>query len=308
MKSLIFLTLMILSPSCDQMADDNGSVNAGNQVNITIANDIRTITSNGIPNHATGDFPNANNPNSISAQNHSYTMDATPDSANQVTPLNTLGSTPGSNVDYVFGVAINGIPIDPSAAEFFENPNTGELNREWRLEALNANLGTDGNNAHVQPTGAYHYHGTPTAIVDGSLSQHSSLLGYAADGFPIYYKYVYSNAMNSGSGIIAATSSYRLKSGSRPGNGTTAPNGSYDGTYVQDYEYVAGLGTLDDCNGRFGVTPEYPNGTYYYVITDDFPFIPRFFRGTPDSSFKLGPPGGIFPPPFGRQRPPRRFR
>lgn len=64
------------------------------------------------------------------------------------------------------------------------------------------------------------------------------------------------------------------------------PGGKYDGTFVQDYEYVKGSGDLDECNGRTGVTPEFTNGTYYYVVTDAYPFIPRLFRGTPDSSFE----------------------
>ena len=61
---------------------------------------------------------------------------------------------------------------------------------------------------------------------------------------------------------------------------------------MQDYEYSAGLGNLDECNGRSGVTPEFPNGTYHYVLTDTFPYIPRCFRGTPDPSFARGRPGG----------------
>jgi hypothetical protein len=52
------------------------------------------------------------------------------------------------------------------------------------------------------------------------------------------------------------------------------------------------------------VTPEYPNGTYYYVATADYPFIPRFFHGTPDKSFEkqFGPggPGGPRGGPPGR--------
>lgn len=68
---------------------------------------------------------------------------------------------------------------------------------------------------------------------------------------------------------------------------------------MQDWTYVAGAGDLDECNGRFGVTPEHPEGTYYYVVTDTFPFVPRLFRGTPDPSFRHGPPPG-------RSRPRRR--
>ena len=47
----------------------------------------------------------------------------------------------------------------------------------------------------------------------------------------------------------------------------------------QDYEYVEGYGDLDRCNGRFGVTPEFPIGIYYYVVTDDFPFFTRCLKG-----------------------------
>ncbi|MBL0185636.1 MAG: YHYH protein [Candidatus Obscuribacter sp.] len=52
------------------------------------------------------------------------------------------------------------------------------------------------------------------------------------------------------------------------------------------------MGDLDQCNGRTGVTPEYPQGTYYYVITETYPFIPRCYHGTPDPSFERRPPGG----------------
>jgi hypothetical protein len=86
-------------------------------------------------------------------------------------------------------------------------------------------------------------------------------------------------------------SSYRLKSGNRPG-GESGPGGVYDGKYTPDYEYSQGSGDLDECNGRFGVTAEFPHGTYYYVTTAEFPFISRKFRGTPDFSFRERPPGG----------------
>ena len=116
-----------------------------------------------------------------------------------------------------------------------------------------------------------------------------TLIGHAADGFPIYYKYAYSLANNSSSDVSIMTSSYQLKSGNRPGDGITSPCDIFSGIYSNDYEYVYGLGTLDEANGRNGVTPEYPNGTYYYVITDEFPSIPRYLRGTPSEDFKIGP-------------------
>ncbi len=36
-------------------------------------------------------------------------------------------------------------------------------------------------------------------------------------------------------------------------------------------------------------TPEFPEGTYYYFITNEFPGVSRWFIGTPSDDFKLGP-------------------
>lgn len=47
----------------------------------------------------------------------------------------------------------------------------------------------------------------------------------------------------------------------------------------RDYEYVEGAGTLDECNGRMTVTPDFPDGTYDYFLTPDFPIVPRCFKG-----------------------------
>tara|TARA_A200000159_G_C7216297_1_gene294216 strand:+ start:380 stop:745 length:366 start_codon:yes stop_codon:yes gene_type:complete len=119
------------------------------------------------------------------------------------------------------------------------------------------------------------------------------MVGWASDGFPVYARYGYSNANNSNSGIKSLTPSYRLKSEPNanrptiltaliggPGQGTTNPNTPISmGAFTQDYEYVQGLGDLDQCNGRFGVTPEFPDGIYYYVVTDDFPFFTRCLKG-----------------------------
>ena len=124
------------------------------------------------------------------------------------------------------------------------------------------------------------------------------LIGYAADGFPIYERYGYT-IKDLRSSIKVLRSSYQLKQGPRP-NG---PGNRYDGTFVQDYHYVAGSGDLDECNGRTGVTLEFLRGTYYYVITPEFPFIPRCFRGIPDDSFKRRGPGPRSRPPG--PRPPR---
>ncbi len=150
----------------------------------------------------------------------------------------------------------------------------------WNLEALGGAFafGADENNAHVQPNGQYHYHGMP----EGTLAKTGkavTLVGFAMDGFPVYARYGYTTATDASSAVKVVTPSYRKKAtpdAGRPST-TTFPMG----TFTQDYEYAAGSGDLDECNGRTGVTPDFPNGTYHYYITDTFPFIQRCLKGTP---------------------------
>lgn len=270
------------------------NVATNTQVRVWVQGDTRYIQANGLPDHATGTFPNANNPNAISAQSYAFEVPAA--------PTQTGGSAPNGPLD-VFGIAINGVPFDPGAAEFWNNDFTSG----WQIEPLSGalDLGVDASNAHVQPTGGYHYHGVPEGIVTGEAStDHSPLVGFAADGFPIYARHAYADAANPSGGIAALRSGYRVKSGSRP----SGPGGAYDGSYVADYEWVDGLGDLDANNGRFGVTPEYPVGTYYYVLTDAFPYIPRSFAGTPDAGFARNTNRTNNPPAGGGPagRPPRR--
>lgn len=244
----------------------------GTQIDVTVTGDRRIIRANGLPNHQRGSFPNANNPHSVSAQTYEFQL-----------PLH--GTRAGRTTQLVlpqpFGIATNGVLFDPLAAEWYRrDPASG-----WTIEAIgpNATLGLDDNNAHVQPTGAYHYHGLPTAMaIQQGAERHSPLLGWAGDGFPIYAGFGYIDPMDPTSGITELSSSYRLRSGVRP----DGPGGAYDGTYTEDFEFVAGHGMLDLANGRQGVTPEYPDGTYYYVLTDTFPFIPRHFVGTIADSFR----------------------
>jgi len=51
------------------------------------------------------------------------------------------------------------------------------------------------------------------------------------------------------------------------------------GTFKQDWEYVEGSGDLDECNGRVGVTPEFPEGIYHYFATDTYPYFQRCLMG-----------------------------
>jgi hypothetical protein len=45
---------------------------------------------------------------------------------------------------------------------------------------------------------------------------------------------------------------------------------------MEDYIYTSGSGDLDQRNGRFCITPEYPGGTYAYFATIDAPLSPTF--------------------------------
>ncbi|MFN3192555.1 MAG: YHYH protein [Aureliella sp.] len=261
------------------------------QVSIEVEGDKRIIRSNGIPEHRVGSFPNPGNPNRIRAQRYEYSVPAKPVVAKQPTPL--AG---------VFGIAINGVPFDPGAAEFYN----GQMGSRWQYEPLAGAiaLGIDVSHAHVQPNGAYHYHGLPTGLLDEvklDKRKHSPLIGWAADGFPIYAVYGFADTENTDSSIVALRSSYQLRSGNRPGGRN--PDGKYDGTFVADYEYVEGSGDLDECNGRVAVTPEFPEGTYAYFLTEAWPVVPRNFKGTPSAEFlRRGPGGPGFGPPGGPGR------
>jgi len=156
--------------------------------------------------------------------------------------------------------------------------------------------------AHVQPNGAYHYHGRPEGLIArlGGDDRTMLLVGWAADGFPIYSGKGYRVASDPRSGLVQLRPSYRLRGATRPAE-PRGPGGKPDGNFTEDFEYAAGLGDLDECNGRFGVTPEFPRGTYHYHVTAGFPFFPRLWKGVADPSFqKQGPP------PEARPKKPRR--
>ena len=254
-------------------------VSTGCVIDVKVRSGVRVITANGLPNHSTGAFPNAHNPNTIRAQAYSYEL-----------PLNPTKSVKSTyNVPQPFGIALNGVIFDPYAAEWWQNNRSSG----WQKNALspNVNLGLDSSHAHVQPSGAYHYHGIPNGLVATlDARKHSPLIGWAGDGFPIYLNRGYKSAKDAKSGVKTLKSGWVCKQGTRP----SGPGGTYDGTYEEDYRYDSSVGDLDKANGRFQVTPEYPNGTYCYVLTTAYPVIPRRFVAPIANSFaKLG--GG--PPP-----------
>ena len=253
------------------------SVNATSTSNWTCSSSARVLSANGIPDHAVGTFPNADNPNAISAQAVTANYTLTPTVTSTATEL---GGPRGS-----IGFVLNGIKIDAGTNDGCNDSGSvcdpGTPAGQWRMEALGQTsfrFGTDINNAHVQPGGAYHYHGMPEGFVaKQNRGQAMTLVGWAADGFPIYARYGYTTATDVTSTIKLMRGSYRLKSSpdaNRPATSLYAM-----GTFTQDYEYVAGFGDLDECNGRTGVTPEFPGGTYHYFATDSYPFLQRCVKG-----------------------------
>jgi hypothetical protein len=274
--------------------DGGADATATNRVSITTEGGFRIIRANGIPDHVPGRFPNRGNPHRIAAQDHVFRVPLAPQTAAAPTPTGPA----------FFGVALNGVPFEAGTAEFWNR----DRRSGWNYEAKSGfiDLGLDAHNAHVQPTGTYHYHALPTGLLQtlGDDGRRMVLVGWAADGFPIYSAHGHRDPEDAQSPVRKLRSSYRLKQGERPGG----PGGRYDGKFTEDYEFVKGHGDLDECNGRFGVTPEFPQGTYHYHLTEEFPHVARLWRGQPDASFmKHGPgPGRFGPPPGGP--PPRGAR
>jgi hypothetical protein len=266
-----------------------GSIMAKSEVSSEARDGFRYVTANGIPNHETGRFPNRGNPNSVSEQNYTFRFRlAPPPPSDPIHGFDDIYTDRG----YLFGVALNGVPFEPATGLNWtpEGLRRGGSPGDWVHEAIGGsiNFGIDHANAHVQRTGAYHYHGIPVPMIrDGQ----PTLLGYAADGYPIYGSLGHEDATNADSPLVRLQTSWRLKTGHRPA-APDGPGGQPDGRYTADWEYERGSGDLDFLNGRFGVTPEYPRGVYHYVVTTEFPQVPRGFAAKPDASFRRLPGQG----------------
>ena len=121
------------------------------------------------------------------------------------------------------------------------------------------------------------YNPLNTSISDNlrHIDGHSKILGFCLDGYPIYGPYGYVNNSDPYLGVKNMRSSYSL----RPveSEGRLKPYSTYAaGTYNQDYQYISNSGDLDDHNGRYCVTPDFPFGTYAYFLTFNDENIPEF--------------------------------
>jgi uncharacterized protein (TIGR03437 family) len=172
-------------------------------------------------------------------------------------------------------------------------PGTGEYHHHVQPVCLRAQLN---DNVELVATGR-----TGSAYREKSIGwTHSPILGWALDGYPIYGPYGYIDSKNASSAAKRMKSSFRLRNISQRDSlpdwalpyhsgvsqqlsaAQTGPaiNETFPlGRYVEDFEYIQNLGDLDQYNGRFTITPDFPSGTYAYFITlnEDgtpaFPFI-----------------------------------
>ena len=236
-----------------------------------------TVTSNDIPNYDFND-QTAQWAEPIATQGIAFTIPRNPTLSSTKTDLSLL---------FYNGIMLNGVVLDqlangcykPDDASADKDGNVADgcgLSVDWRLNPMGkVKFGTDSHNGHTQPGGLYHYHGNPNALFDPKeTAEGSPVIGFAADGFPIYGPHYIDSKTGK---MLTAKSGYTLKSGARP-TGDSSPGGSYDGTYIQDYEFT-NAGSLDECNGMT------VNGHYGYYVTDSYPYVMGCLSGTPNQSF-----------------------
>lgn len=252
------------------------------------------IHTKGIPSYPTGPFLDGN-PSQAQDQNSIFKF--------PLNPVQNTGSPTATTMGNI-GVFINGVALFDYRDGVAWNPTTNSLcggpgnppcpggpgaTMDWNRDAILAEMsGFDCSKGHPA-MGNYHHHQNPSAFdldlnvvsticnlydADGlyaiDSTQHSPLIGFAYDGFPIYGAYGYANTDGTG-GIVRIKSSYQLKT--TRGTGNVPSETSWPlGTFREDYEYVnhsSQSDYLDEHNGRFCVTPEYPNGIYCYFTTVD---------------------------------------
>ena len=287
---------------------------------VEYSDDFVYVTATGIPAYPTGPFPDGN-PSQASDQEAIYKMPLNPQ-PNTGNADNTTGGNIGifingvSLFDYRDGVAWNpltealcGGPGNPTC------PGGMGTQQDWNRDAIPAEMpGFDCSKAHPA-MGNYHHHQNPSAFkldinvvsdicnlydAEGLYAidetAHSPLIGFAYDGFPIYGAYGFKNTDGTGE-ITRIKSGYSLRTDMTVRD-THADGSSVDmgapinddyplGYFREDYTFTASdePDVLDEHNGRFAVTPEYPEGTYAYYATVDenwnsaYPYVvgPTFY-------------------------------
>ncbi|CAN5578495.1 hypothetical protein BH10BAC5_BH10BAC5_20220 [soil metagenome] len=248
------------------------------------------VKATGIPSYTIG--PWAMNPNIPTNQNWVFKIARFP------VPASTFTNVGNGQV----GVLKNGVAIYNYAdAMSYNNQNV------WhRVAQYFEGPGFDTSGGHPAPGGVYHYHINMTKLYTPNPAQHSPIIGYFFDGYPLYGPYAYANANGTG-GITRMRSGYakrNITTRTTLPDGTILPSGSYGpdvsstyplGCFQEDYEPAANNFDLDAHNGRFAVTPEYPSGIYAYYVTIDAagnPIYPYFIGPTYYGVVVAGNTGG----------------
>lgn len=144
------------------------------------------------------------------------------------------------NNSYKYGIQ-NSFFRDPANEILVETSNNLEYAVLGYSEVLQNNIGDTGNG-----------------------TTHSDIIGWAYDGNPIYGSYGYSNSYDDKSLIKRLESGYTVSTIENRPSDTIFPIGYF----IEDYEYTAS-GDLDQCNGRFGKTKDFPEGIYAYFATTE---------------------------------------
>jgi hypothetical protein len=243
-----------------------------------------------IPGYDIG--PWAGNPNIPANQNFIFKITRHPQKNNGAPVLTGLGH---------IGVFTNGVSIfNPKDAMSYNNQNV------WHQNAIVVEGPSfDECLGHPAPNGEYHHHLNPTCLYDDSITNvHSPIIGFAFDGYPIYGAFGFSKTDGSGA-IKRMQSSYRkrnitsrttLPDGSTASSAGPVVGGKYVlGYYIEDFEFATGSGDLDEHNGRFCVTPDYPQGMYCYFVTLDQNLVAEYPYILGLSYYGLVPAGNTGP-------------
>jgi hypothetical protein len=185
-------------------------------VNVEVFDTYCNLSSDNIPNHDFNDS-SANFRTNVAEIDRVFRVQRDPQMAPEISQINRQAWD---------AVMLNGVVADvksagcykPSESRADADGNTEAgcgPNDNWMLIPLeySTKFGADIHNAHVQPDGTYHYHGNPNAMFDDSPSgEGSPVIGFAADGFPIYGSYILDSLTGS---YRKALSGYTLKEGTR---------------------------------------------------------------------------------------------
>ncbi len=251
------------------VVDVNRSIGFNGSLAVAAGSETCVLTSNVIPNH---DF-------------NDDAMFATPTSEQileVVVPRNPTLAGRNTALSHGLwdGIMLNGVVIDVLSAGCWngaQNTPAGcSDDNDWLINPLTSDgfFAHDTHHAHTQPDGTYHYHGEPLAMYDDFPGPEGSpVIGFAADGFPIYGPYFFDQDTGQ---VREALSGYTLKTEVR--DATVGPGGIPDGFYNSDWEWTD-AGDLDECNGMT------VDGQYGYYVTRSYPHTMRCFKGIVDGSF-----------------------